>query len=154
MHGKSLGQQLSWAYLWGTLIHLTTILVYLSTNRMTMVRGDIKFDEEKAMRCSLQRELQLHAVEELLAPKEEPQDDVEQPHAKEQRVEITTHVNNSRDGRKHTREANTLMYDVRDNVGEPTSQRNQSRSPDRYTGYMDMMSESVEIELFSFEEEV
>ena len=48
-----------------------------------MIFRDVKFDEEKAMRCSLERELQLHANEELLAPKEEPRDDVDQPHAEE-----------------------------------------------------------------------
>jgi len=37
-----------------------------------MVHRDVKFDEEKTMRCSLEKELQLHANEELLAPKEEP----------------------------------------------------------------------------------
>jgi hypothetical protein len=114
----------------------------------------VKFDEEKAMRCSLERELQLHADEEILAPKEEPQDDVEQPHAEEQRVEAPTHAETSRDGRKHTREADRLMHDARENVGAPTSQRRQRRSPDRYTGYMALMSESVEIEPSSFEEAV
>lgn len=63
----------------------------------------MNFDEEKAMRCSLERELQLHADEEILAPKEEPRDDVEQPHAKEKRVEAPTHAKKSRDGRNHTR---------------------------------------------------
>ncbi len=38
---------------------------------------DVKFDEEKAMWCSLERELQIPLEEEILAPKEEPQDDVE-----------------------------------------------------------------------------
>jgi len=37
---------------------------------MTVVRRDVKFDEEKAVRCSHEKELQLHADEELLAPKE------------------------------------------------------------------------------------
>ncbi len=40
---------------------------------------DVKFDEDKAMQCSLERELQIPPEEELLAPKEEPQDVVEQP---------------------------------------------------------------------------
>lgn len=31
--------------------------VYLSSNRIIVVRRDVKFDEEKAMRCSLEREL-------------------------------------------------------------------------------------------------
>ena len=45
--------------------------VYLPTSRRTVVHKDLKFDEQKAMRVSLERELQLHAVEELLVPKEE-----------------------------------------------------------------------------------
>ena len=36
-----------------------------------MVRRDLKFDEKKAMPVSLERELQLQAMEELLVPKEE-----------------------------------------------------------------------------------
>ena len=52
--------------------------VYLSDSRKTVVRRDIKFHEEKAMKCSLERELHLHADEELLVPKDELQD-VDQP---------------------------------------------------------------------------
>lgn len=57
--------------------------MYLPTNKMIVVRRDVKFDEEKAMRFSLERDLQLHVFEDILAPKEEPWDDVEQPHAEE-----------------------------------------------------------------------
>ena len=53
--------------------------VYFPNSKMTAVRRDIKFDEEKAMRLSLERELDLHAAEELLVPKDESQD-VDQPH--------------------------------------------------------------------------
>ena len=52
--------------------------VYLPEIRKTVVRRDIKFHEEKAMKCSLEREPHLHADEELLVPKDEPQD-VDQP---------------------------------------------------------------------------
>ena len=45
--------------------------VYFPNNRMTVVRRDMKFDEEKAMGLSLVRELDLHANEELLVPKNE-----------------------------------------------------------------------------------
>ena len=45
---------------------------------MTVVRRDVKFDEDKAMQFSLERELDFHADEELLVLKDEPQD-VEQP---------------------------------------------------------------------------
>jgi hypothetical protein len=48
--------------------------VYLSNNKRTVMRRDIKFDERKAMRLSLERELDLHAEEELLVPKDESQD--------------------------------------------------------------------------------
>lgn len=44
--------------------------VYFLAHRMTVVRRDVKFDEEKAMILSLERELELDAVEELLALKE------------------------------------------------------------------------------------
>jgi len=55
---------------------------------------------------------------------------MEQPHAEEQRVETPTYVETSRDRRKHTREADRLMRDARDNVGAPTSQRRKRKSPD------------------------
>ena len=45
--------------------------VYLPTNWRIVVHRDLKFDEQKAMQFSLERELQLQAVEELLIPKEE-----------------------------------------------------------------------------------
>ena len=52
--------------------------VYFPNNRMTVVRWDIKLNEEKAMKFSLERELHLHAKEELLVPKDESLD-VDQP---------------------------------------------------------------------------
>ena len=61
--------------------------MYVPSHRLTVVSRDVKFDDDKSMRCSLERELQLHEDEELLAPKEEPDDDVKQPHVEEQRVE-------------------------------------------------------------------
>jgi hypothetical protein len=45
--------------------------VYFLNNNMTIVRRDIKFDEGKAMQLSLERELDLHAEEELLTPKDD-----------------------------------------------------------------------------------
>jgi len=36
-----------------------------------MVCRDLMFDEQKAMRVSLERELKLHTEEELLVPKQE-----------------------------------------------------------------------------------
>eukprot|EP00253_Pinus_taeda_P033149 PITA_33149 len=82
-----------------------------------MVRRDTKFDEQKAMRVSLKRELKLHVEEELLVPKEEePQTDVEQPHAEDPGVETSTHAESSRDGQKRSREANRLVMDARENV--------------------------------------
>ena len=69
-------------------------------------------------------------------------------------METPTHAKNSRDGRNHTGEADKLLHDARENVGAPTSQRRQRRSPEWYTGYMALMSESIEIEPSSFEEEV
>ena len=52
--------------------------VYFLNSRMNVVRRDIKFNEVKSMKLSLERELHLHAKEGLLVPKYEPQD-VDQP---------------------------------------------------------------------------
>ena len=48
--------------------------VYLPNIWMTVVQRDIKFNEVKAMKLSLERELHLHAEEELIVPKDEPLD--------------------------------------------------------------------------------
>ena len=73
--------------------------VYLPTSQRTVVFRDIKFDELKAMRASLERELKLQAEEELSIPKEEePQTDAEQPYAEVPRVEKSTHEESSREG--------------------------------------------------------
>ena len=126
--------------------------VYLPTSQRTMVRRDVNFDEQKAMQVSLERELQLQAMEELLVPKEEkPQTDVEQLHAEVPGVETSTQAESSRDGRKRTREADRLLEDARENVGAPSSQHRQRRSPNRYTGYMALAGECVETEPSSFE---
>lgn len=95
--------------------------LYLSSHKMTVVHRDVKFDEERAMRFSLERELQLHGKEEILAPKEEPHNNVEKPHAEEHRVEEPTHAKTSKDRRKCTKEVDRLMHDARENVGAPTS---------------------------------
>jgi len=49
-------------------------LAYFPDSGKTVVQWDIKFQEEKAMKCSLERELYLHVDEELLVPKDELQD--------------------------------------------------------------------------------
>ena len=103
--------------------------VYFSDSRKTVVRRDIKFHEEKAMKVSLERELHLHAEEELLVPKDEPQD-VDQPQEEVHGVEETTHAAPNIRGQKRTTEAERLNLDAEKIVGAPTSQRIQRQSPD------------------------
>ena len=43
--------------------------VYLPSLRMIFLQRDVKFDEDKAMWCSLERDLHIPPEEELLAPK-------------------------------------------------------------------------------------
>ena len=96
--------------------------VYLPTSKRTVVRKDLKFDEQKAMRLLLEMELKLHAEEEHSVPKEEePHIDGDQPHVEDLGVETFTHAETSRDGKKHSREANRLMMGARENVGQPSS---------------------------------
>ena len=74
------------------------------------------------MKLSLERELHLHAEEELLVPKDEPLD-VDQPQEEIHGVEESTCAEpNIRQGRKQTTEAERLNLDVAQNVGVPTSQ--------------------------------
>ena len=117
---------------------------------MTIARWDIKFNEEKSMRLSLERELDLHAEEELLVPKDKYQD-VDQPHDEVHRVEENTHAETSiTNGRKHTMEVDRLRLDATENVGAPTSECGQRQSPDRFTGYMALMRKCIVTEPSSF----
>ena len=126
--------------------------VYFPNSRMNMVRREIKFNEEKAMKLSLERELHLHAEEELIVPKDEPQD-VDQPQEEDHGVEESTHAEpNIRTGRRRTTEAERLKLGAAQNVGAPISQRRQRQSLDRFTGYMALMSKCIVTEPYSFEE--
>ena len=75
--------------------------VYFPNSRMTVVQRDIKFNEEKAMKLLLERELHFHADEELLVPKDEPLD-VDQPQEEVHGVEETTHATPNIRGQKRT----------------------------------------------------
>ena len=67
--------------------------------------------------------MDFHADEELLVPKNEPQD-VEQPHAEDHGVVANTHVEPFTIlGRRRTMEADRLRLDVTNHVGPPTSLR-------------------------------
>ena len=79
---------------------------------------------------------------------------MEKPHAEDMGVETSAHVKSSREGRKLTREADILLDDAWENVGEPTSQFRKRRSPERYTRYMALVGECVVIEMSSFTEAV
>ena len=69
----------------------------------------------------LERELDLHAVKELLVPKDEPLD-VDQPQEEIHGVEESTHAEpNIRQGRNRTTKAERLKLDAAQNVGVPTS---------------------------------
>jgi hypothetical protein len=77
------------------------------------------------MRLSLERELDFHAEEELLVPKDESQN-VDHPHEEVHGLEEATHAEPSiRNGRKCTTKADRLRLDVAHNVGAPNSQRRQ-----------------------------
>jgi hypothetical protein len=128
--------------------------VYFLNNKMIVMRRDIKFDEGKAMWLSLERELYLHAEEELLVPKDVSQD-VDQPHEEVHGVEETTQVEPSiKNGRKNTMEADRLRLDAAQNVGAPTSQHRQRQSPDRFAGYMDLIRKCIVTKPSYFQEEV
>jgi len=137
----------AWNKLEVTVDRLGIFVGYTDTPRMTVVHRDVKFDEVKAMQFSLERELQLHVVD-------EPHIDVEQPHVEDLGVETSTQAKSSRYRRKRTREVDRLLYDAQENVGEPTYQHRQRRSLERYNGYMALMSGFVETYPSSLKEEM
>lgn len=57
--------------------------MYFPSLIMTIVQRDVKFDEEKVMQGSLERELQIPPEDKILAQEEEPQEVVEQPQIEE-----------------------------------------------------------------------
>jgi len=94
--------------------------VYFPDSHRTVVRRDIKFQEERTMKCLLEREPHLHVNEELLVPKDELQD-VDQPQDEVHGVEETTHAAPTIRGRKRTTEAERLAQDAEKVVGPPTT---------------------------------
>ena len=86
------------------------------------------------MPCRHERELPIPLEEELLAPKEEPEEVVEQLQVEEQRVETSTQANPSREGRKRVSEAHRLVQDARENVGTHSNLCKHRRSLNQYTG--------------------
>ena len=97
---------------------------------MTIMRWDIKLDEGKAMWLLLERELDLHAEEELLVPKDDSLD-VDQPQEEVHGVEESIRTNPTiRTGRMRTTEADRLRLYATHNVGAPTSQHRKRQSPD------------------------
>ena len=82
--------------------------MYFRNSRMTVVRWEIKFNEKKSMKLLLERELDLHAEEELLVPKDESLD-VDQPQEEFHGVEESTHAEPTiRTGRRRTTEADRM----------------------------------------------
>ena len=80
-------------------------------------------------RAMLERELYLHAVEELSVSIDEPPD-VDQPQEEIDGVEESTHAEpNIRTGRGRTTEAERLKLDAAHNVGARMSQHRQRQSP-------------------------
>ena len=106
------------------------------------------------MQFSLERELDLHAEEELLVPKDESQY-VNEPHEEVHEVEEITHAHPSiRNGRRCTMEADRLRLDAAQNVGAPTLHHRQRYSPDRFTRYMALIRKCIVTESSSFQEAV
>ena len=70
-------------------------------------------------------------------------------------MEETTQADPSiRNGRKRTIEDDRLRLDAAQNIGAPISERRQRQSPDRFAGYMALMSKCIVTEPSSFQETV
>ena len=70
-------------------------------------------------------------------------------------MEEKTHEEPStRHGRRRTKKVDRLRLDATEHVGAPTSLRRQRQFPDRFTGYMALMSNCIVTEPSSFKEAV
>eukprot|EP00253_Pinus_taeda_P003665 PITA_03665 len=127
--------------------------VYMDVTKDAKKKLEPTAEEEKVMKCSLEREPHLHADKELLVPKDELQD-VDQPQDEVHGVEETTHAAPTIRGQKHTTEAEQLAQDAENVVGPPTAQCRQRQSPDRYTRYMALVRKCVVTKPSSFKEAV
>ena len=80
---------------------------------------------------------------------------MEKPHAEDHGLAENTHADPStRNGRRRTTEADRLRLDVAEHVGALTLLRRQRQSPNRFTGYMALMSKCMVTKPSSFEEVV
>eukprot|EP00253_Pinus_taeda_P018792 PITA_18792 len=133
-------------------------IVYLQKWSPHQILSMITLEEDisgrKLVVSHFMRELHFPLEDECLDPKEEHQEVVEKAQIEERRVETSNQVEPSREGRKRTREAEIIVHNTRENVGAPSNQCRQRNSPDRYTRYMALMIDLVEIETSSFEEAV
>lgn len=69
-------------------------------------------------------------------------------------METTTQVEPSKERRKRTRESNRLVWDARGDVGNPPNLCQQTRSPERYIGYMSLMAKLIGTKPSCFEEAI
>ena len=65
-------------------------------------------------------------------------------------METSTEEEPSKEGRKRTRESGILVQYARKNVGSPSNFSRKRRSHGRYTSYMVVMTELLDIETSSF----
>eukprot|EP00253_Pinus_taeda_P032847 PITA_32847 len=100
-------------------------LVYMQVMKDARKKLEPTAKEEKAMKCSLERETHLHADEELLFAKDELLD-MDQPQKKVHGVEETTHAAPTIRGQKCTIEAERLAQDVEKVVRPPTAKHRNS----------------------------
>lgn len=69
-------------------------------------------------------------------------------------METSTQAEPSIEGRKRTKEDDRLVQDAREKMGDPSNFHRKRRSHERYTSYMDLMTDILESEPSSLKKEV
>jgi hypothetical protein len=136
--------------------------VYVPALKKTMFKRDVRFKEKKAFRksCDVQAAA---GDQELATPKEEQESQVQvtgtgtcigtSTRAVEQDEEQEappTKIVPPTTGRKRNREVSQTLRDAQKFVGAPRTSVRRSRAPQRYLGYMALMSDLIDREPSNF----
>jgi hypothetical protein len=148
--------------------------VYIPALKRTMVRRDVRFEEDRAYRKSYGQMLVDEQCHEQSQEQSAPKEEVRQPlqttcpqtsiqvgqqqqqqseqgvqHEEEQDAQFTPAESSSR---RRPKWAECTLREAQEQVEPPQTSIRMSRVPQRFSGYMDLMSELIEAEPSSFQE--
>jgi hypothetical protein len=138
------------AYLLGTVRLQRPIRIYIPALRKTIVRRDVKFEEDRAFRRS--HDSPPAETEEQEAPKVEERSTDPQSSDQEEQEAPSTQEATTTSGKKRPRWLQQTLKDAQEHVEAPKKTFRESRPPQKYSSYMALMCDIIDSEPSSFEE--